>query len=344
MKERIIFLDTETTGVGESDRILQIAYAEYELSKKGLKFIKFLEENITPPCKIGPASAAVHGIWYDDLIDAPTFENSQSKKDIERFIKEGVYFSAHNAPFDLGMLEKEGIKYPKELVVDTLKIARHLNRKTEEIESNGLQYLRYFYDFDRMESFKVFLKDYKIEKLMPHTALSDIAVLAFYYKHLIDNKMLKNVEEGVMYTRTPVLEEKIKFGNVFEKGTLFKDALVATYEQYGKRKEGKSYINWALGNMETLSADIRISIAKITIELIQEGKLKVTDKDLAPMLFIGATFDLKSREYLQSIGMNTEHMVLSTMNRIFSEFESMEKSSPKYSVYEQLIEYKEFLN
>lgn len=335
---KIIFHDTETTGVDLEDRILQSAYSIYELKDGKLNFIEYMEENILPPVAINPAAAAIHGIWYPDLKDAPTFEDSKTKKDFEKFIKKGYYYCAHNSPFDLGMMAKEGIEFEPDLVIDTLKIARHINIDNEDIKSNGLQYLRYYYNFDMEDNFIDFLKDYKIKKLIPHTALSDIAVLAYYFKMLVESNMINGFEDGVKYTLTPVPEKNIKFGNVYEKGTAFYDVATTTYEQYGKTKRGISYLNWAIGNMDTLSADVKIGLSKAVVQAIRDDKLSLGDRDVTPMLSIAATFDKESRDYLFSKGYSSK-IPEKTMLKITQKIKQIEMDG----LVNESKEYKELL-
>ena len=349
-EEFIIFHDTETTGVNKTDRILQSAHALYSFNKrsKKIKFIDFLEENIKPPVPIGPASAAVHGIWYPDLEDSPEWKNSISKDFFELFIKEKVFYCAHNSPFDIGQLEKENINYPVELVIDTLKIARHVNMKNEDIESNGLQYLRYFYNFDMNEDFTKFLSDYNIKKLVPHTALSDIAVLAYYFKLLLNEKFISSLEDAIEYTRTPVIEDSMKFGNVFDKGTPFSKVITSTYSQYGKKKRGIDYLNWAISNMDNLSADIKITISKMVINSVKDSKISITDKAIIPMKYIAAAFDKNSREFLNKKGFNVEEAKEKTIQKIKDKISSIESSGEEDSTREyptlvQLVKYYEYL-
>jgi len=327
-KQIIVFHDTETTGVLKTDRILQSAHALYEVFEDSgeINFIDYLEENIMPPVPIGPASAAVHGIWYPDLDNCPDFNYSKTKKYFELFIKNGVFYCAHNSDFDIFQLEKEGIFYPKDLVIDTLQIAKLINIDNDDIESNGLQYLRYFYNFDMQPEFKEFLSYYKIEKLQPHTALSDIAVLAFYFKFLLENKHVSSLENAVKMTQEYVVSDKVTFGNVFEKGASISESIISTYKQYGRLKRGIDYFNWAMLNMVNLSPDLKISIAKHTLDAVKKGELEFTDSAIVPMKYIAATFLPEYSDYLKSMGFNTEEAKKSVLNKIKKEMIKIEEA------------------
>ena len=122
-----------------------------------------------------------HGIWYPDLKGKPVFSKTQSFIRLQELIDEGAYYCAHNSPFDIAMLKKEGIDWPEDKVIDTLNIARFLETD-EKIESKSLQWLRYYYNFDEQKDFPALVKKFGIKRLQAHTALSDIVVLIYYFR------------------------------------------------------------------------------------------------------------------------------------------------------------------
>jgi len=333
-KNFIVFHDTETTGVKKDDRILQSAHALYLVEDKEIVFVDYLEENILPPVPIGPASAAVHGIWYPDLENAPTFKDSKTKEFFELFIENKVFYCAHNSDFDIGQLEKEGIFYPEDLVIDTLQIAKEFNKNNEAIESNGLQYLRYFYNFDMEPNFSLFLSDYNIEKLQPHTALSDIAVLAYYFKELLEFGAISSLENAVNLSRKPVIIDKVSFGNVFEKGTKISEAIVSGYKQYGKNKKGYDYLNWVITNMDNLSPDIKISISKYAMDAAISGKIDFTNPAIIPMKYYAATFLPEYKDFLKSNGFNVEQAKNQTLKKIKNKINEIEENGQEDEVRE----------
>ena len=346
---KILFHDTETTGVGIEDRILQSAYSLYELKGDKISFIRYMEEDIMPPVPIKPAAAATHGLWYDDLKDAPIFENSKTKVDLLSFIEDkDCFYCAHNSKFDIGMLEKEGIIFPDERIIDTLKIARHVNIDNADIESNSLQYLRYFFDFDRQPEFRTFLNDYNIEKLVPHTALSDIAVLAYYFKKLLDNGQISGIEDGLMYTLTPVPEKNIKFGAVFDHGTPFSVVATSTYEQYGKKKAGLSYLAWAINGMDTMSADVKIGMSEAILREVQAGNISYNNPDLPYFKSICATFSIEMRAFLAEKGYNIdiEKKVIQKIkdNITFIEENNLTDQKREYQSLKDFVKYYSYIS
>jgi len=309
----VVILDTETTGVDIEDRIIQNAHAIYTIgANMKLTFHKYLEEYIEAPLPIKPGAAAVHGIWKQDLVGAKVWKKSNSYYELDFLSKKGAYFVAHNSPFDLGMLEKEGIVWPEDKVIDTLRIARHIFSEDELITSKSLQWLRYYFDYDSRSDFSELVSHYGIKRLQAHTALSDIVVLVYFLKDIIKSNYggieLNSLQVLVDFTMKPLFEDKVTFGNEFERGTKLSVALSSTYMKWGKPKTGLSYYNWAMKNMENLSIDQKCSISYICMNLVKEGKLKIGDPDLKPMIFIAASFIPETWEMLTTLGYNVESM------------------------------------
>jgi exodeoxyribonuclease X len=148
MKEKLIFLDTETTGNDlKNDRLCQVCFRVVELNGK-IGEEKEKEETRTeyfkPPVPITVKSMSITHITNKMLEDKPPFEGSKMKKDLAELLKENVMV-AHNAKFDVAMLEAEGLKIPK--FICTLRVARYLDANSVIPEYN-LQFLRYFLDLE----------------------------------------------------------------------------------------------------------------------------------------------------------------------------------------------------
>jgi len=124
--ERLIVLDTETTGIepSEGHRIIEVGAVEIlnrEISRT--EFHKYVQPNR----KVGD-SVNIHGITDKFLINKPQF--NQISDDLISFI-EGATLVIHNAPFDLGFLNNElkliGIKQTIENIcpiIDTLELSK----------------------------------------------------------------------------------------------------------------------------------------------------------------------------------------------------------------------------
>ena len=286
----IVIHDTETTGVDEEDRILQSAHAVFDLDPDSgdMKVRGFTDEIIKPPVECKPDAAAVHGIWKTDYAEAPSWEESESKKELENLVKQGAVYVAHNAFFDLNMLSKEGLTWDMDKVVDTLTVARHMFKNDENVKKSSLQWLRYHFDFDSQKEFRDFVASFGIERLQAHTALSDIVVLAFLMKKFI--KMTGNFYSVMSLSATPYIEEKIFFGNVFEKGVVsIEEAAGSVYVQYNKQKRGIDYLKWAIENMD-FGIREKMALANGVMKAVKNGSLKPTDKSLVKMLYVAHAF------------------------------------------------------
>lgn len=290
--EYIVFNDTETTGVKEKDRILQTGHATYLYKDGVVHFVEFLEENIALPegIKIGPKAASIHGLWYEDLEGCPTFDKSKSIKRYKELIEAGAYMVQHNGiAFDMPMLEKDGIFWPKDKVIDTMVIARHYNPTREDFEQMkedevgaGLQAMRFYFDFNRNPLFKEYMKAYKVKKIVEHTALSDILVLAFYFVEvLVKEKVVTSLADAARLSRTPQILKTVEWGgNQIEKGSVYSEIIDGNYnvKNGGYPKAVIEYFDWAFNNMSGLNGSNQISIATAVYEGVRDRKLNAFRK------------------------------------------------------------------
>ena len=191
---KIIFFDTETTGNTEKDFLCQIAYKTSDENFVGL---------YRPPNKIPPEASAVHHITNKMVADKPSFKESGNLPKIkELFEDKDSIVIAHNAPFDLMIIKKEGIT-PLNFIC-TLRLARYLDSE-DKIERYNLQYLRY-------------LLEIEIDATA-HDALGDVLVLEQLYERL--KKKIKEeeslgeeeaVEKMMEISSHPSLLHTFKFG------------------------------------------------------------------------------------------------------------------------------------
>ena len=124
--ERLIVLDTETTGIkpSEGHRIIEVGAVQIlDREITNTEFHKYVQPNR----KVGE-SVNIHGITDKFLINKPQF--NQISDDLLSFI-EGTTLVIHNAPFDLGFLNNElkiiGIKETIENIcpiIDTLELSK----------------------------------------------------------------------------------------------------------------------------------------------------------------------------------------------------------------------------
>jgi len=123
--EREIIIDTETTGLGNEDRIVEISAIELiDGIKTGRKFHRFLN----PEIKIPKKAIEIHRITNEKVEDCPKFKDIC--EDFIKFIGNGVMI-AHNSKFDMRMMNNElsrcgWEKFEETRFIDTLEIARYL--------------------------------------------------------------------------------------------------------------------------------------------------------------------------------------------------------------------------
>ena len=100
MDLRMVVIDTETTGLGRSDRIVEIA--AITISPQTGEIVDEFETLVNPERDIGPTS--IHGITPSMVEAAPTFEEIATA--LARRLT-GAILVGHNLSFDVRMLSQE---------------------------------------------------------------------------------------------------------------------------------------------------------------------------------------------------------------------------------------------
>ena len=184
--DKLIYLDVETTGLEEEDRLCEVAYCIDGV---------MTEEKFKPPLPIKIGAMAVSHITNAMVAGKRSFEESAMWVDLKEYAEKGYVLVAHNAPFDLKMLAKEDVHFNR--AIDTKKLSHRLD-KEDEMESHRMQYLRYYYDIELPEA-------------AAHSAEGDVAVLIEVHKALVE-KLDISIEEQIEISERPILFSKIKFG------------------------------------------------------------------------------------------------------------------------------------
>ena len=220
-----IFLDTETTGTEKKDRLCQLAYK--------LETGEIVNQLFKPPLPIAIEPMSIHHITNEMVENKPAFKDSPEYQRLVSLLSgDKNILVAHNAKFDVNMLEKEDV-HPKR-VICTLKLARHMDSEGV-IPKYNLQYLRYFLGI-------------KIEATA-HDALGDILVLEKLFERLFV-RMSKNIGPAAVENRmmdissNPVLLARMYFGK--HKGERF-------------REIPKDYLQWLSGK-DNLDEDMRFTV------------------------------------------------------------------------------------
>jgi DNA polymerase-3 subunit epsilon/exodeoxyribonuclease X len=241
---KYILLDTETTGAGENDRVIQLGFMV--LDGKNIQVHNDLCSSDIP---IGYGAMEVHGITPDQIEGKPCCSETSAFKALSELNIPDNVMIIHNAPFDLGMLAKENFT-SKMRLIDTLRCAKHL---FDEEEAHRLQFFRYRLGLYKLEQAEADALGIVVKA---HDAIGDVLVLKLFLtelrKKLTERFGAVNpIDKMVELTQTPVLITKpLKFGK--HKGKTLTEVV----------QTDKGYLSWMLSNMENLDEDMKYSIAK----------------------------------------------------------------------------------
>jgi DNA polymerase III epsilon subunit family exonuclease len=134
--EKLTFVafDTETTGRGPLDRVVEIAGVKF----RGDRIVDEIALLIDPGTPIPASVSAIHGIT-DDMVWGE-WSAGEALREFFRFAA-GAIWIAHNAPFDAGVIAAElfriGVLPPEEPILDTLR----QSRRTLTVSSHSLENL-----------------------------------------------------------------------------------------------------------------------------------------------------------------------------------------------------------
>ncbi|MDD3476140.1 MAG: 3'-5' exonuclease [Sulfurimonas sp.] len=241
MAKKYVILDTETTGIGEEDRVIQLGFIVL-----GEKDIEIQNEFFSTSVPISFGAMETHGITPNMLEGKPSCTESESYKRLNELNIDENYLIIHNAKFDIGMLEKEGFKTQMK-VIDTLRVAKHM---LPDEEAHRLQYFRYKMGLYKEEQKEA--DDLNIV-IKAHDAIGDVLVLKLLLSKLKELVLAQfpnenPVEKMVDLTATPIMIKSFNFGKYRGK-TLLEVA-----------SSDAPYLRWMLSNMENLDEDMRYSI------------------------------------------------------------------------------------
>jgi len=140
--EKLILLDTETTGVNPEDRIISLALKEFWEGKQILYELFSIGD-----MKIPLEAMSVNNITNKMLEGKRPL--SDYKDFIETYLKDSVII-AHNAKFDINMLKNERLNLPLNNEGDinqicTLKVAQNV---IPWLPQYKLNYLRYYFELE----------------------------------------------------------------------------------------------------------------------------------------------------------------------------------------------------
>ncbi len=221
--KNLLFLDVEATGLEQEDRLVQVAYDFEGIEREAL---------FDPERDMSIEAMEVTHITNKHLKGKEKFQGSEFYNELKSILdKEDTIFVAHNAPYDIGMIEKEDLKVSKS--IDTYKIAQYLDTKSL-IPAYRLQYLRYYMDLD--------------VDAAAHDALGDVRVLKAIFGRMYEKMLEKNthdevIEKMIDITSKPMLIKRLTFGK--HKGELVADVA----------RSDRGWLEWLLREKESEAAN-----------------------------------------------------------------------------------------
>lgn len=226
-KNRLVFWDTETTGLRteEGDKMIQFAGVEvingeitsyYSTLIKPVIEVQNGKEIIKP---INDRAFEIHHISDNDLLKSPTFKDVSN--DIINFMKDSIAI-AHNDSFDIGFLNSELQNINSDFTfskitkdhLDTLYLSRCFDAKDKSHKLDSIV-SRYnnanFYSKIKIKKFGTendYLEVDLSERLTRHDALVDCALLAkvclFVLKNKWDLSLLKDFDKKLNTSFAPL--------------------------------------------------------------------------------------------------------------------------------------------
>jgi len=247
---KYIILDTETTGISELDKIIQLGYIV--LGRPSEK-IEVHNEFCSCDKDIGLGAMETHHITPELIAGKPLCVETQAYKRLVELNSDDNYMIIHNAPFDLGMLEKEGFKNQMKLI-DTLRCAKHI---FPDSDFHRLQYFRYsleLYKDEEAEAAKIGVV------IKAHDAIGDVLILKLFMSAL--TKKVKEqfpdinpMDKLVELSSEPVFMTKpLRFGK--NKGKTIEELVISD----------RGYIDWMRKNMD-LDEDMQYTIKRALGEI-----------------------------------------------------------------------------
>jgi exodeoxyribonuclease X len=187
---RAVVLDTETTGDGEEDQVIELATVQLELpsGKELTRWRSF----VMPDVHIKPEARGAHHIADDELEGAPTM-SELLQAGIPGLDEEDIAVVAHNMSFDSRLLRQSGLDVGQR-VLCTWKLARHLYPHAPNHKN---QTLRYWLGVD-------------VQTGATHRALDDALVTAGIFQHMLGECSVETMFELM---DRPVLLEICNMGS-----------------------------------------------------------------------------------------------------------------------------------
>lgn len=233
----LIFLDLETTGLEDIDKICTAGLIAVDDGGVVAK-----HDLVNEGKKISSKASSVNHITNEMLKEKPKLKDSEAYKFLEQHNCETSTIVAHNAKFDMKMLNLSGFVW-RGKIIDTLRVTKHL---IPECDYFSLQFLRYelkLYRDEKRE--KSAFVDFSDDDFLEHKALCDTLVLKLLYEYLLE---IEPHDRLVELSSKKVLMQKFGFGK-------YADKYIEEISMYDR-----GYLEWMLCNITDIDEDLRYTI------------------------------------------------------------------------------------
>ena len=224
--EMLIFLDVETTGLEDIDKIVSIGLVASE-DDEVEEFYSLVNEGK----KIPSLASSINHITNEMIKGKPLLKDTEAYKFLQKHNRPETVIVGHNVKFDLDKLSSLGFCFNGE-VIDTLRVTKHL---IPECEFFSLGFLRYELKLYRGED----------RAISSHNALSDALVVKLLFEYLKD---ITSPQEMIELSKKNVLLQKFEFGKY--RGQFIEEI---AYNDRG-------YLEWMLANLADIDEDLQYSI------------------------------------------------------------------------------------
>lgn len=181
----MIFFDTETTGLGTEDKICSLSCIKVDDKTGEWKLRR--NQYFNPEKEILKEASEKNGLTNEMLKNHPTFKEVLPK--IKEFFK-GETLVAHNAPFDVRMLNQEGFVFDNP-VIDSCQLSRDIANSKGKSMLHRLDALCSAYGI-------------KIDEDQLHNSLYDTICLARLYPRLVSERD-RLIKKGLFLPREQLI-------------------------------------------------------------------------------------------------------------------------------------------
>ena len=242
---KFVILDTETTGIEEEDRIIQLGFMVLGRPKDP---VEVCNDFCTAPLAIKVNAMEIHGITPEMIEGKALCTQTAGYQRLLELNTSDNYMIIHNAKFDIAMLVKEGFNNQMQ-VIDTLRCAKHL---FPEARAHRLQHFRYEMGLYKQEAEEAAKHNIVIKA---HDAIGDVLVLKLFVSKLVEavTKVYGKIDvmqKLVELTNTPVTIQTFSFGK--HKGKRVSEVA----------RDDAGYLQWMQKNMD-LDEDMLYTLQQV---------------------------------------------------------------------------------